>query len=45
MVHSYHHLADRSAGNAKALIARLESGEVITPPIVTDDGHGAATSQ
>lgn len=44
MVHSYHHLADRSAGAAKALIAQLENGEAISPPIVTDDGYGAATT-
>ena len=44
VVHSYHRLADRSAGTAKALIARLENGEVIAPPIVTDDGSSAATA-
>ena len=43
-VDGYRRLADRSNSTAKALISRLESGDVIAPPIVADESRGAATS-
>ena len=42
-LHSYHRLADRSASTAKSLISRMESAEIIAPPVVADGTYGAAT--
>jgi two-component system chemotaxis response regulator CheB len=44
VVHVYRRLADRSNSTAKALISRLENGDIIAPPIVADDSRGAATA-